>query len=294
MRQRGDCLGRFGIAGLQLELRNGDNLDQLDAELDALRRRFPWVSMAVIGELAAFGPNQAHAQPMPGPAETRLCAAAARNELWLVPGSLYEKRGGHLYNTAPVIAPDGRVVARHSKMFPFVPYEKGVSSGSEFVTFEVPGVGCFGVSICYDMWFPETSRTLAWMGAEVILHPSMTTTVDRDAELTIGRANAIMNQCYFIDINTAGDVGNGRSAIFGPGGEIICAAGSGREALVVELDLQAVRNARTRGWLGLTTPLKSFRDSEIAWPVYASGARRSSYLDSLGPLTMPTREKGLP
>ena len=281
----------FGIAGLQLELRNGDNLDQLDAELDALRRRFPWVSMAVIGELAAFGSNPAHAQPLPGPAETRLCAAAKRNQLWLVPGSLYEQRGGRVYNTAPVIAPDGSVVARYSKMFPFVPYEKGVTPGSEFVTFEVAGVGRFGVSVCYDMWVPETTRTLAWMGAEVILHPSMTTTVDRDVELAIGRANAAVNQCYFVDVNTAGEVGNGRSAIFGPGGEIICAAGSGREALVVELDLQAVRNARTRGWLGLTTPLKSFRDSEIALPAYAPGARRSTYLDSLGPLTMPTRRK---
>ena len=42
------------------------------------------------------------------------------------------------------------------------------------------------------------------------------------------------------------------------------------------------------------TPLKSFRDSEVALPVYAPGARRSAYLESLGPLTMPTREKGLP
>ncbi len=89
-------------------------------------------------------------------------------------------------------------------------------------------------------------------------------------------------------------MGNGRSAIFGPGGEIICTAGSGREALVVELDLQAVRTARTRGWLGLTTPLKSFRDSEVALPIYAPGARRSIYLDSLGPLTMPTRQREVP
>jgi predicted amidohydrolase len=287
-------LSLFGIAGLQLELRNGDNLDQLEAELDTLRRRFPWVSMAVFGELAAFGPSPAHAQPLPGPAEARMCAAAKRNALWLVPGSMYEQRDGKVYNTAPVIAPDGRVVARYSKMFPFLPYEKGVTPGTEFVTFEVPGVGRFGMSTCYDMWFPETVRTLASMGAEVILHPSMTSTVDRDAELAIGRTNAAINQCYFVDINTAGDVGNGRSAIYGPGGEIICTAGAGREALVVELDLRLVRNARTRGWLGLMTPLKSFRDSEISLPVYAPGARRSDYLESLGPLTMPTLHRETP
>ncbi len=290
----GEVLSQFGIAGLQLELRNDDNLDQLEAELDLLRRRFPWVAMAVIGELAAFGPNPSRAQPLPGAAEARLCAAAKRNQLWLVPGSLFEQHDGKVYNTAPVIDPTGTVVARYRKMFPFLPYEKGVTPGADFVTFEVPGVGRFGVSICYDMWFPETTRNLAWLGAEVILHPSMTSTIDRDAELAIGRANAMVNQCYFLDVNVAGDLGLGRSAIFGPGGEVICTAGAAREVLAVELDLQAVRNARTRGWLGLVQPLKSFRDSVVALPAHAPGARRSAYLDSLGPLTMPTRHGGLP
>ena len=279
----------FGIAGLQLELSQGDNLARLDAEIDAVRRRFPWVDMVVVGELAAFGPNPAHAQPMPGPAESRLCEAARRNRLWLVPGSLYEQAGGLVYNTAPVIDPTGRVVARYRKMFPFLPYERGVACGSEFVTFEVPGVGRFGLSICYDMWFPETTRTLASMGAEFILHPSLTSTIDRDAELAIARANATISQCYFLDVNVAGDMGVGRSALFGPGGEVICQAGAGRETLVAELDLQAVRNARTRGWLGLTQPLKSFRDSEVKFAVHDLAARRTAYLESLGPLTLPAR-----
>ena len=72
------------------------------------------------------------------------------------------------------------------------------------MVFDVPSVGRFGVSNCYDMWFPETTRTLAAMGAEVILHPSMTNTIDRDVELAIARTNAAINQCYFFDINVAG------------------------------------------------------------------------------------------
>jgi len=282
-------LSLFGIAGLQLELGQGDNLARIDAEIDAVHRRFPWVGLVVVGELAAFGPNPAHAQPMPGPAESCLRDAARRNGLWLVPGTLYEQAGGKVYNTAPVIDPEGNVVARYRKMFPFLPYEKGVASGSEFVAFDVPRIGRFGLSICYDMWFPETTRTLASMGAEVILHPSLTSTIDRDAELAIGRATATINQCYFLDVNVAGDLGVGRSALFGPGGEPICIAGAGREVLAVELDLQAVRNARTRGWLGLTQPLKSFRDSTVEFPAHAAAGRRSAYLESLGPLAMPAR-----
>jgi predicted amidohydrolase len=282
-------LSRFGIAALQLDLPNADNLERLDAEIDGVHRRFPWVDLVIIGELASFGPSTALAQPLPGAAEARLCAAAARNGLWLVPGSLFEKRAGRIYNTAPVIDPGGQVVARYSKMFPFLPYESGVTAGSEFVVFDVPRVGRFGLSICYDMWFPETTRSLAWMGAEVILHPSMTSTADRDAELALGRANAVFNQCYFVDVNVAGNLGVGRSAIFGPGGEPICLAGSGREILAVELDLQAVRTARTHGWLGLTQPPKSFRDSVVEFAPYALATRRSQYLESLGPLRMPSR-----
>jgi len=282
-------MNRFAVAGLQLDLPRADNLDRIEREIDTVRRRFPWVQMVVIGELAAFGPDPANAQPMPGPAEQRLCAAAKRNQLWLVPGSLFERRGDKVFNTAPVIDPQGRVVARYRKMFPFYPYEKGVAPGDEFVVFDVPGVARFGVSICYDMWFPETTRSLAWLGAEVILHPTMTNTIDRDVELAIARASAATNQCWFIDINVAGDLGFGRSGIYAPGGDIVYEAGAGREILTVDLDLEAVRAARTRGWHGLTQPLKSFRDSTLRFPPYVEGHAASAHLQKLGPLTMPRR-----
>ncbi|MFX7883224.1 carbon-nitrogen hydrolase family protein, partial [Acinetobacter baumannii] len=82
--------------------------------------------------------------------EARLCGIARRFGLWLIPGSLFEQRGKAIFNTAPVIAPDGTVVARFSKLCPFRPYEQGISAGTEFVVFDVPDAGRFGVSICYD------------------------------------------------------------------------------------------------------------------------------------------------
>ncbi len=280
-------MSRFAIAGLQLDLPRADNLDRFDREIDSVRKRFPWVQMVVIGELGVFGPDPALAQPLPGPAEERFRAAAARNKLWLIPGSLFELRDGKVYNTAPVIDPAGRVVARYRKMFPFFPYEKGVTPGSEFVVFDVPGVARFGVSICYDMWFPETTRTLAWLGAEVILHPTMTNTIDRDVELAIARANAAINQCWFVDINVAGDLGFGRSGIYGPGGEVVYEAGSGREILTADLDIGHVHATRRRGWHGLTQTLKSFRDSKVRFPPYLEGHNQSDALRALGPLAMP-------
>lgn len=230
-------MSKIAIAGLQLEAINGNNLDSMETEIDALAKRFPWVDMVLLPELNALGTGQKAAQPMPGPFETRFSKIARRNDIWLIPGSIVEKQAGKLYNTTPVINPDGEVIARYRKQFPWCPYEKNMTAGSEFVVFEVPGVGKFGISICYDMWFPETLRTLTCMGAEVILHPSLTSTIDRNAEHAIVQASAAMFQCYFFDVNVAGPLGVGQSIIAGPGGELIYKADKGREIIPLKLDL---------------------------------------------------------
>jgi deaminated glutathione amidase len=276
-------MSKFAIAGLQLEAANGDNLDRIEAEVEQAMRRFPWLDMVVLAELNAFGTDTEAAQPLPGPAEQRFCEMARRLGIWLLPGSVFERAGDRVYNTAPVIDPDGKVIARHRKLFPWLPYEKGVAAGDEFVVFDVPDVGRFGVSICYDMWFPETIRTLAWLGAEVILHPSLTSTIDRQAEHAIVRAHAATNQCYFFDVNLAGPLGVGESCIAGPGGEVIYQAGKGREIIPLKIDLGYLRDVREHGWHNLCQPLKSFRDSSLQYPPYRAG-QVSPSLAALGPL----------
>ena len=281
---------RFGIAGLQTAFSPGDNIAQLCAEIGAVARRFPWVRMVLAGELCGFGANVEAAQCMPGDAEAQLCKVAAEHGLWVIPGSLYERRDGKLYNTTPVIDPAGTVVARYRKLFPFAPYERDIAPGEEFVTFDVPGAGRFGVSICYDMWFPETTRSLVSLGAEVILHPTMTNTIDRDVEIAIARASAASNQCYFVDINVAGDLGVGRSVVCGPGGEVIHQAGDGREVIAFEVDFAYLQRCRERGWQGLGQPLKSFRDHPVVFPAYGAARAPSAAFDALGPLRLPGRE----
>jgi len=280
-------MSKFGIAGLQLSLDDGDNLDQIESEVAAVCARLPWVQMVVLGELASFGPSLARAQPLPGPAEQRLQAVARRHSVWLLPGSLYERRDDRIFNTAPVINPDGTVVTRCRKLFPFLPYEQGVEPGSEFCVFDVPQVGRFGVSICYDMWFPETTRSLCWLGAELILHPTMTNTVDRDAELAIVRASAATNQCYFLDVCVAGRLGNGRSIACGPGGEVLYQAGEGRDIWALEIDPEHVRRTREAGWHRLGQTLKSFRDSTAVFPAYGAGVAPSAALTRYGAMRYP-------
>ncbi len=283
----------FAIAGVQMRVSaTTENLSEMRRKLDGLMARYPWVQMVLFSELCAFGSSPSNAQPLPGPAEEAFCEMASRHGIWLVPGSLFERSGERIFNTAPVIDPAGTVIARHRKLFPFRPYEAGISAGEEFVVFDVPEVGRFGLTICYDMWFPETTRSLVAMGAEVILHPTLTDTLDRDVELCISRASAAMNQCYFFDINGIGDGGYGRSVIVGPDGLIIHEAGAGEEVMPLEVDLDRVRREREAGVRGLGQPLKSFRDRAVDFTVYRPAEFTYSYLHTLGPLEKPKRRQG--
>jgi len=282
-------MSKISIAGLQLALPYGDNRDAIEREVGATMKRFPWVDMVVLAELAAFGPEMRYAEAMPGETEQRFQALARQHRIWLIPGSIYELRDGKVFNTTPVINPDGEVIGRYRKMYPFQPYEAGVESGREHLVFDIPGVGRFGVSICYDGWFPETTRAMVCEGAEVILHPTMTGTIDREEELVIARANAIMNQCYFFDVNNAGRLGNGRSIVAGPHGELLHQAGQEQEVFPLTLDLERVRDARHHGIKGLGQVLKSFRDGRQNFPCYAPAAAPSAYMQSLGPLAARTR-----
>ncbi|WP_233772628.1 carbon-nitrogen hydrolase family protein [Achromobacter sp. AONIH1] len=284
--------GNFGIAGVQMNVSAFENnVERMGNYLRHIRGRFPWVRMVLFSELAPLGPRHHNAEPLPGPTETRLTELARETGLWLIPGSLFERvdgpDGSVVYNTMPVINPQGEIVARFRKLFPFRPYERDVAGGTEFCVFDVPGAGRFGVSICYDMWFPETTRTLAAMGAEVILHPTMTDTIDRDVELAIARASAVQNQVYFFDINGVGDGGVGRSIVCDPSGYVLHQADGGAEIVPISVDFERVRRERELGLRNLGQPLKSFRDRDCDFKVYRRESPDFPYLNTLGPLTKP-------
>jgi len=279
----------FSIAGIQMHVSAiQSNIPMMKIKLDVLMKVFPWVQMVVFSELCAFGPLKKNALEFPNKVESDFQVLAKKYGIWLIPGSLFQKKGEKVLNTASVINPQGEIVGRYSKMFPFYPYEEGVSAGSEFLIWDVPDVGRFGMSICYDMWFPETSRSMAVNGVEVIIHPTLTGTLDRDVELSIVKATAAINQCYVIDVNGLGAGGIGRSLFCDPDGRVLCQAGPTDQMLPVEIDLELVRSRRERGILGLGQPLKSFRDNPMHFDIYDRG-KRSDYLDSLGRLEKPQK-----
>ena len=282
-------MSHFAIAGLQLEVSGKDNRYLIQKEIEKTLRLFPWVQMVVLGELATFGTDKSFAEELPGEIENFYCRIAHDLGIWLVPGSVYEKEDDKIYNTTMAIDPQGKVVGRYRKMFPFCPYEQGVSPGAQPLVFEVPGAGRIGIHICYDQWFPETVREMAWMGAEVILCPTMTNTTDRELELCLARANAISNQCYVVNVNVCGALGNGRSIVAGPDGRVVHQAGELQETIALELDLDLVRRTRERGVNGLGQTLKSFRDSNIEFKAYQPGERQKGALAQLGSLQLPQK-----
>ena len=280
----------FAIAGVQMPIPAlQDNTSAVVAAVGGVVAHFPWVQMVVFSELACCGPLPNNPVTLPGPEESALRVAAHKHGVWLIPGSIYERCGDRTYNTCPVIDPAGEVVARYRKMFPFRPYEVDVAAGTEFCVFDVPRVGRFGLSICYDIWFPETTRTLTAMGAEVLIHPVLTPTVDRDVELSIARATAAQFQTYVFDINGLAQGGTGRSCVVDPAGTVLHQAAGDREIIPIEIDLEQVRRQRAMGLRGLGQVLKSFRDREVEFTVYDRDTGQDGYLQTLGPLAMPSR-----
>lgn len=226
------------------------------------------------------------AEAIPGPTTERVAGLAREVGKWLVAGSIYERADGGVHNTAIVVSPEGELVATYRKLFPWRPLE-GSLPGDSFTVFDIPDVGRFGMMICYDGWYPEVARTLAWMGAEVILQPTLTKTVDREQELVLARANAIVNQAWLVTPNYGGMFGTGRSVIVDPEGVVTAQGGAGEELLTQIVDLDRVRLVREHGTAGLNTMWKQLRDAPMpGFPTARDGFHDGPVMAGLGPLGM--------
>ncbi|HEY5978755.1 MAG TPA: carbon-nitrogen hydrolase family protein [Microlunatus sp.] len=257
-----------------------DPVRVLADEIAALCRERPDVAMVVYPEIHLFGGSDLAAdandwladvaEPLDGPRVAALAAIAAAHRIWLIPGSVAERAGDAIYNTAVVFAPDGRLVTAYRKVFPWRPYEAW-DPGAEWVTFDVPEVGRFGLSICFDSWFPESTRQLGWLGADIVLNLVKTVGDDRAQELVLAQANAIVNQVYFLSVNAAGPVGAGRSIYVDPDGRVIAERPDAAPAItIVEIDPARVREVREHGTVGLSRLGKQIwpDDAPIYLPAY--------------------------
>ena len=168
-------------------------------------------------------------------------------------GDLMEEEGT-LYNSAFFIGPQKkRLVYRKIHLFGPLGEKEVFRPGSEEIVFW-HGFSCgevgVGPLICYDLRFPELSRSLVLEGAEVLVVMALWPRERVHHFEALLRARAIENQCFVIGVNTAGDVGGmefgGRSKVVGPDGAVLREAGQGPEVIVSEIDLSSVVDVRRR------------------------------------------------
>lgn len=269
------------LALAQVSGRRPNDLDGFASHAVSTMRLYPQTELLVYPELHLATDDSDpcdqqvvldSAQPVAsGPRHDVLSQLAGDLGVWLCPGSVSELgEDGSVYNTALVYSPSGCLTARYRKMFPWRPFERA-RPGREFVVFPIPGLGRIGLSVCYDAWFPETMRHLAWLGADLVLNVVKTGTVDREQEIILARANATVNQVFVASVNASGPSGLGHSVLVGPEGAIISELpGTTDGTLTAVIDLDHVTNVRRYGSFGLSRMWSQItaEDEPIPMPMY--------------------------
>jgi len=286
-------MGRnLGIAGIQMHVVQGeDNTAGMLKKLKGVVALFPWVDVIFFSELCLSGVDKKLAMSIPNPSLDRFTDWARREKKWLIPGSFYEKEGAKIYNTSVVISPDGELVARYRKMFPWRPLEE-TEAGEDFCVFDIPGKGRFGLCICYDVWFPEVTRNLAWMGAEAVFCPTATYTSDRPQEMILAQAHAISNQLFFLNVNGLGVGGVGGSIFVDPQGRVLQTSGESELIMTEVIDLDLVSRVREYGTLGTSQLWKDLGNFKGKFPIFQNDIHKGDLFKTLGPLELHKKIKG--
>lgn len=155
----------------------------------------------------------------------------------------------HLYNTAYLIGPDGRVRARYRKVHLFGPMneDRHFVRGRNVAVVDLK-IGRVGIALCYDLRFPELSRKMALAGAELLLYPSQWPEGRLGHFHTLLAARAIENQVFVAGVNRTGRSAavqfGGGSTVIGPRGEVLAQLGGEVACALADLDLDLVAAAR--------------------------------------------------
>jgi deaminated glutathione amidase len=204
---------------------------------------------------------QAAAEPLDGPSITWARQTARELGVDLVAGSIVERTDAERSRNASVhVGPDGELRAVYRKIHMFDVEVEGVryaeseheQPGDEVVLSHTGDGVPLGLTICYDVRFPELYRELSARGAQVLAIPSaFTLATTRDHWEVLLRARAIENQCFVLAPNQIGEHppghrSGGRSMIIDPWGLVLATAPEKPSAIVCELDLRHLAEVRSR------------------------------------------------
>jgi len=249
-----------------LQVNSQDNkAENIRVALDLLdRAASAGADVAVLPEYVDFlGPKEAAlaaAEPIPGPTSEAFAAKARERGMWVLGGSIRETGDdpGHSYNTSLLFNRQGELVAKYRKVHLFDVEIAGnvsakesatIAPGCEIITAEIEG-HTVGLSICYDLRFPELYRALALKGAEILFVPAaFTLFTGKDHWEVLLRARAIENQCFVV---AAGQIGKhepnaacyGRSMVIDPWGTVLATAPDTVGMALADIDFGQLRRIR--------------------------------------------------
>lgn len=203
--------------------------------------------------------HQAAEQIGQGEIQHQLAQLAKQCQVWLVVGSMPIRRSSGVTATCLVFNPQGECVAEYDKLHMFdVDVADGHSRyresetftpGSQIVSLKTP-IGHLGLTICYDVRFPQLYNELAQRGADLILVPAAFTAVTGEAHWqALLRARAIESQSWVLAVNQCnihpcGRETWGHSMVISPWGEVIASLNNQPQNLVVDIDLNQVQELR--------------------------------------------------
>jgi predicted amidohydrolase len=245
------------LAAIQLAIDDGAFERRRETALAAVReeaaRGADVVMLPELWPVGAFGFDDfaARAEPLDGPLGEELARLASELGIVLHGGSIPERDGDRLYNTAVVFDRDGTRLGSYRKMhlFGYGSREAEVlSRGQEVTTVSFDGCRA-GLAICYDLRFPELFRHLVDAGAEIVLLVSGWPIPRLQAWKTLGRARAIENQVAYVGCNCTGQQAGrpyvGASVAFDAWGNCLGELDEHPGVLRCEIDVDAVRAARS-------------------------------------------------
>ena len=186
-----------------------------------------------------------YAEEIPGPTTEALAEACRRLDVYAVCG-LLERDGDVIHNAAVLVGPEGLIGSYRKTHLPFLGVDRFVVPGEELPVFETP-LGRIGLEICYDLRFPEVTRTLALKGADIVAHPTNFPMAAKVQTEVITLARAAENRVYLLTANRVGKERWGEfcgwSQIVDPYGKRLAEAGETEEALLVaEVDVEKARD----------------------------------------------------
>ena len=241
------------VAVAQMEPRLAEHERNLDAALERLEEAAAaGAQLLVLPECAIPGymfdsAEEAlpHAEEIPGPTTKAFERECARLGVHAITG-LLERDSDTLYNAAILVGPEGLIGSYRKTHLPFLGVDRFVTPGDEFKVFDT-ALGRIGLIICYDLRFPEVTRTLALHGADMVALP---TNFPMAAKLqcdVIAPARAAENRIYLLVANRVGKERWGEfcgwSQIVDPYGMRLAEAGETEEALLVaDVEIEKARD----------------------------------------------------